>query len=94
MKSIFLGLALLATGCATTSAPVKIGNGAYIMSATGAASPFGINSNADNIQLIQKASQNCTSKGLEFEMVSDEQIPTSPGRRGIATVTFKCTSRT
>ena len=77
-------------GCASTSAPVKIGGDTYMMSATGAASPFGLHSDADNIQLVQKATQDCASKGLEFEMVSDQQSPTWPGHRGTATITFKC----
>jgi hypothetical protein len=77
-------------GCATTSSPVKIGGETYMMSATGAASPFGLYSNADNIQLVQQGTQYCANKSLEFELVTNQQIPTSPGRRGTATITFKC----
>ncbi|HMH29054.1 MAG TPA: hypothetical protein VK580_10740 [Steroidobacteraceae bacterium] len=80
-------------GCASTSAPVKIGGDTYMMSATGAASPFGLYSDADNIQLIQKGTQQCAGKGLEFELVSDQQSPTWPGHRGTATITFKCVGR-
>jgi len=90
MKTMLLGLAILATGCANTSPAVKIGGETYMMSAQGSASPFGLFSDADNIKLVQSASQQCTAKGLQFEMVKDEQSPTSPGHRGTATVTFKC----
>lgn len=90
MKSMLLGLAILATGCASTSTAVKIGGDTYMMSAIGSASPFGLYSDADNIQLIQRATQDCAFKGRQFEMVSDQQFPTSPGHRGTATVTYKC----
>jgi hypothetical protein len=61
-----------------------------MMSAKGAASPFGLFSDADNIQLVQQGTQYCAGKGLEFQMVTNQQIPTSPGHRGTATITFKC----
>lgn len=90
MKRILLGAAILAAGCASTSPAVKIGGDTYMMSAQGSASPFGLASDADNIKLVQSATQQCVSKGLQFEMVKNEQSPTWPGHRGTATVTFKC----
>jgi hypothetical protein len=86
-----LSLSLYAlVGCASTSAPVKIGGETYMMSAIGSASPFGLYSDADNIQLIQRGTQYCSNKSLEFEMVTNQQYPTTLGHRGTATITFKC----
>jgi hypothetical protein len=92
VKSILLGLAVFAAGCASTSTAVKVGNNTYMMSATGSASPFGLYSDADNIKLVQSATQQCAAKGQQFELIKDEQSPTSPGHRGTATVTFRCVS--
>jgi hypothetical protein len=90
MPRIILGLILSLSlyalvGCYTTSSPVKIGGETYMMSATG-----GVYSDANNIKFIQKATQYCASKSLEFEMVTNQVNPTFPGHRGTATITFKC----
>jgi hypothetical protein len=91
--AVILATVSLLVSCASTSTAVSIGNGAYMMSAKGAASPFGLYSDADTIGLIQQATTYCDTKGADFELVNKDVTPTRPGRRGTATITFKCPPR-
>jgi hypothetical protein len=90
MKAVFLGLALVCTGCVTTTGQVlPTGKDTYMVTASGVSGPFSKN---ELDAAVIKANKFCASKG-QIATIAGTESHGTPGWTQIrATVQFTCTA--